>query len=161
MRFRFELSRRYLLGPLVLFTACGPDVSAETWPAQIRLTRSRADTEAVGTDSRPSSQQTLRNLATARGFEIGVAVRDTPFVRDPLYRQVLTAQYNSIGTEDATDFGPIHPGPTTYAFANADALVAFAQANGMRFHGHTLIWGSWIPNWVTKGNYTRASCTRS
>jgi endo-1,4-beta-xylanase len=112
-----------------------------------------ADTSTV-TISVPGAT-TLRQLATARGFEIGVAVRDTPFVRDPLYLQTLTAQYNSIGTEDATDFWPIHPAPTTYAFANADALVAFAQANNMKFHGHTLIWGSWIPTWVTSGNYTR------
>ena len=109
------------------------------------------------TISTPPLAQTLRALATARGFEIGVAVRDSPFVKDPQYKAILTAQYNSINTEDATDFWPIHPGPNQYNFGPADALAAYAQANGMKFHGHTLIWGSWIPTWVTSGGYSRDS----
>jgi endo-1,4-beta-xylanase len=27
----------------------------------------------------------------------------------------------------------------------------------MKFHGHTLIWGDWIPTWVTSGGYSRDS----
>jgi endo-1,4-beta-xylanase len=103
----------------------------------------------------PLPAQTLRALATARGFEIGAAVRDTPFVRDPDYRALLSAQYNSIGTEDATDMYTIFARPMTYDFARADRLVAYAQAQGIPIHGHTLIWGSFIPGWITSGNYSR------
>jgi GH35 family endo-1,4-beta-xylanase/uncharacterized protein YjdB len=95
---------------------------------------------------------TLRALATARGFSIGAAVRDSAFSRDAQYRQTLVTQYNSIVPEDATDFLPIHPGATQYNFAAADALVNFAQANGMAFHGHHLVWHAWIPTWVTTGH---------
>ena len=103
------------------------------------------------------SALTLRQLASARGFQIGVAVRDSALSRDAAYAQLLAAQYNSIVPEDATDFWPIHPAPATYNFGPADALMSFAQAHGMTFHGHTLIWGSWIPTWVTSGGYSRDS----
>lgn len=105
---------------------------------------------------------TLRSLATARGFELGVAVENpdgsfgAPLAGDTLYRQTLVRQYNSIVIKDATDFAPIHPGVTTYSFANADSLVAYAQAQGIPVHGHTLIWGQWIPGWVTGSSYTQA-----
>ena len=85
-----------------------------------------------------------------------MAVRDSPFVKDPQYKAILTAQYNSISTEDATDMYTIFAQPNVYNFAKADALVAYAQAEGIPFHGHTLIWGSCIPGWITSGNYTRA-----
>ena len=97
---------------------------------------------------------TLRQLASARGFQIGTAVRDTAFSKDAAYRQVLSTEYNSIVPEDATDFWPIHPGANQYSFAAADALVSFARANDITIHGHSLVWYSWIPTWVTGGGYT-------
>ncbi len=112
----------------------------------------KADTSGVTVTA--VSAPTLRLLASARNFAIGAAVRDSAFRNETLYRQTLVTQYNSIVPEDATDFWPIHPGPTQYAFANADTLVAFAQANGMAIHGHSLVWYSWNPTWVTNGGYT-------
>jgi endo-1,4-beta-xylanase len=102
------------------------------------------------------SATTLRSLATARGFSIGAAVRDTAYSRDAQYRQTLLAQYNSIVPEDATDFYEIHASASGYNFAPADALVSFAQANGMAFHGHSLVWYRAIPTWVTAGGLTDA-----
>lgn len=122
--------------------------------------RARSTVESSLTDAATigvtAPAPTLRSLATARGFLIGAAVRDSAFSRDAQYRQTLVSQYNSIVPEDATDFWPIHPGPTQYNFAPADSLVAFAQANGMTFHGHSLVWYAWIPTWVTGGGYSDA-----
>jgi endo-1,4-beta-xylanase len=96
----------------------------------------------------------LRVLASARNFLIGAAVRDTALAREPLYRQTLATHYNSVVPEDATDFWPIHPHQNTYAFSRADSIVDFAQANGMAFHGHTLVWYSWNPTWLLNGGFT-------
>jgi endo-1,4-beta-xylanase len=35
-----------------------------------------------------------------------------------------------------------------YAWADADYLADFAQANGIRVHGHCLVWHSSLPNWI-------------
>jgi endo-1,4-beta-xylanase len=54
-------------------------------------------------------------------------------------------------------FGLIHPQPTVYRFADADSLAAFARSHGMQFYGHTLLWHSQQPDWLTAGAPTRAS----
>jgi endo-1,4-beta-xylanase len=149
--------------PAVTYSATGGTITAGglytagTTPGTFQVIATqqggpRADTSSVTVTA--VSAPTLRLLASARNFAIGAAVRDTPFTREPLYRQTLATQYNSIVAEDATDFWPIHPGPSQYAFGRADSLVAFAQANGMAMHGHSLVWYSWNPTWVTNGGYT-------
>src|SRR5262249_57938531 len=57
--------------------------------------------------------------------------------------------------ENAMKFDAIHPAQSTYNFTDADALVAFAEANNMAVRGHTLVWHSQIPGWLTGGNFTR------
>jgi GH35 family endo-1,4-beta-xylanase len=43
-------------------------------------------------------------------------------------------------------------------FSTADAIVAFAAANGQQVHGHTLAWceDAWLPAWLTERGWTRA-----
>jgi len=98
----------------------------------------------------------LRLLASARNFRMGAAVVATALATDAAYAATLAAQYNSLTPGNEMKFAVIHPGPTQYAFSGADQLVNFAQANGMAIHGHTLVWGSAIPSWVTGGSFSKA-----
>ena len=60
--------------------------------------------------------------------------------------------------ENVMKFDQIHPRPDTdpnpYNFAGADALVAFAKTHNMKMRGHTLVWHSQQPAWVTRGHLT-------
>ena len=51
-------------------------------------------------------------------------------------------------------FGPIQPGPETFAFERPDALVEFARTHGMRVRGHTLVWHSQNPPWLARGSFS-------
>lgn len=42
----------------------------------------------------------------------------------------------------------IFRGPGDYDFSDGDAIVAYAKENGMRVHGHTLVWHQSIPGWL-------------
>ena len=44
--------------------------------------------------------------------------------------------------------GPIHPEEGRYNWAGADAIVAFAQENGLKVRGHNLCWHTQAPKWM-------------
>jgi endo-1,4-beta-xylanase len=54
----------------------------------------------------------------------------------------------------------LHPEPDRYDFNEGDALVTFAQKNGMGVYGHALVWDLQLPTWVTEANYTRQEWTQ-
>src|SRR5579859_2630211 len=103
---------------------------------------------ALAADSGP--QPALKDLARAKGRWIGTAVAVAPLADDGAYRQFLASQFDAVTPENAMKFANVHPraGPEGYDFSQADAVVDFAQANGMRVRGHTLVWHNQLPAWV-------------
>lgn len=96
----------------------------------------------------------LRSLAEERGILIGTAVSASQLgIRD--YAQTLSREFNIITTENALKFEPVHPSRDLYTFADADAIVSFAEANGMKVRGHTLVWHQQLPGWISQGTFTR------
>ncbi|WP_102193681.1 endo-1,4-beta-xylanase [Microbacterium aurantiacum] len=70
------------------------------------------------------------------------------------YQQVLGAQFSSLTPENDMKWDALRPAPDVYDFASADALVAYAQANHQQVRGHTLLWHSQNPAWVTEASTT-------
>ena len=99
--------------------------------------------------------QPLRDSADNRGLHIGAAVDMSPFRNEPIYAQTLGREFNMLVAENAFKFDALHTARNTYNFTNADALIAFAEANNMAVRGHALVWHSQIPGWLTSGNFTR------
>lgn len=97
----------------------------------------------------------LRTSATARGLFVGAAVNMAPFRSEPIYGDTLRREFNLVVAENAFKFDALHPARTTFNFTDADALVAFAEANHMAVRGHTLVWHSQLPSWLTGGTFTR------
>lgn len=82
-------------------------------------------------------------------FPIGVAV-STNDISNPAEAKLLLQQFNSITPENDMKMGPIHPQENVYNWKNADSIVAFAQAHGLRVRGHNLCWHEQTPNWIFK-----------
>src|SRR6267142_1782060 len=142
LRYRFPLA----LINKVATKSCKDHVMTITLLAVISLLH--ASTVLAQNDS-------LRVYAQQRGFYIGAAVSMTPFRNEGPYLDTLKREYNIIVAENAFKFTATHPAQNTYNFADTDALVTFAEANGMKIRGHTLLWHQQIPTWVTNGNFTR------
>jgi endo-1,4-beta-xylanase len=96
----------------------------------------------------------LRDLATDNQIWIGSAVSSNELLERP-YRDTLKREFNLLTPGNDMKWGPIHPQRNQYNFDPADAIVDFAESNGMDVHGHTLIWHNQNPNWLTDGNFTR------
>jgi endo-1,4-beta-xylanase len=115
-------------------------------------------TSMTDTESMPpvDTEKLLRGLADLHGFYVGTAVHTGAFSGgDESYRQVLKREYNILVAENLMKFSEIHPDPDRYDWTHADALVSFAEQNGMKVRGHTLVWHQQLPDWVTHGTWTR------
>src|SRR5262245_66526199 len=97
----------------------------------------------------------LRDSASARGLYLGGAAAMGPLRNEPIYAETLRREFNLVVAENAFKMDALRPSATTYNFTDADALMAFAEQNGMAVRGHTLVWHSQIPGWLTSGNFTR------
>jgi endo-1,4-beta-xylanase len=100
----------------------------------------------------------LRVLAERRGLKLGAAV-DRGFrysgADGVKFRAVLAREFSLLTPENDMKHERIHPARDVYRFEPADSLVAFAEANGMRVRGHTLVWHRQLASWLTSGSWTR------
>jgi len=81
-------------------------------------------------------------------FFMGVAVSASSIRGDEA--ALVRKQYNSITPENAMKMGVIHPEENRYSWKDADSIVSFAQANGMKVRGHNLCWHQQAPQWIFK-----------
>src|SRR5262249_52899131 len=80
----------------------------------------------------------LRPVTLPRSLSLGAAVAAGPLHTDPRYARALARELGVVTTENALKFGPLRPSRAAYRFDDADAIVAFAEASGLRVRGHTL-----------------------
>jgi endo-1,4-beta-xylanase len=88
-------------------------------------------------------------LKSSFSFPIGIAIVKER-LDDPIYGSMVSREFNRLSSESDMKFGNMHPEKDKWTFEKADAIVAFAEKNNMRVHGHTLIWAkdSVQPAWV-------------
>ncbi|PKQ43713.1 endo-1,4-beta-xylanase [Confluentibacter flavum] len=94
----------------------------------------------------PTPTATLKESAN---FPIGNIVSANRLSgTDTYFRTLLNKEFNSITAENDMKMGAMFVGPDTYDFSKGDAIVNYAKANGLRVHGHALVWHASIPNWL-------------
>lgn len=95
-----------------------------------------------------ASPTTLKD-AYADHFVMGAAL-NTQIIVQPEHpaRALVQRHFGSVTAANAMKWGPFNPEPGVHVFEHADALVAFAEANGMQVIGHTLFWHQQTPPWV-------------
>ncbi len=121
-----------------------------------RLAYGDAGCAAFGetSDGRP-----LKALARDRNLLFGTAADRDLLAEDQDYAKAVISECAMITPENSMKWERLRPTPETFSFDNADWLMDFAEANGIAFHGHTLVWHLQMPGWfedvVTKRNAER------
>ncbi|MBU9721780.1 MULTISPECIES: endo-1,4-beta-xylanase [Bacillaceae] len=79
-------------------------------------------------------------------FDIGAAIeRDQMFGR---HGEMLKKHYNMLVAENVMKPEAIQPEEGQFSWSRADAMLDFAEENGMKTRFHTLVWHSQSPNWM-------------
>ena len=106
-----------------------------------------------------STPASLRDAATSSGILVGAAVRPS-LLSESAYSATLAREFNLLEPEDALKWLALRPTQGTYDFSDADRLVRFAQAHGMKVRGHCLVWDHNNPDWLTHGRFTPTQLSR-
>ena len=91
----------------------------------------------------PPEGERLRVLAAQNwDLRIGASHRVRPwtFADSAAYSDVIALEFSSLSPGGEMKWPALQPSPGVYDWDDADRQVAFAQANGMTVHGHTLVW---------------------
>jgi endo-1,4-beta-xylanase len=92
---------------------------------------------------------TLREIAEVRGLEFGSAL-SSRHLTEPDLISLVSSQCAGIVGEGEGKWASLRPNPGIYNFQPLDALATFAQNNGLRMRGHTLLWQDNLPAWLIK-----------
>lgn len=98
----------------------------------------------------------LATLAAEQGVWLGAGVDADALRNDAVYRDTLAREFRMITPGWVMKFRALCSRPHTYDFAEADRVVAFAEAHGLEIRGHTLVLNYDIPAWLAKGQNTQA-----
>ncbi|GLW64097.1 beta-xylanase [Actinomadura rubrobrunea] len=100
-----------------------------------------------------AAEPTLGELAAAKGRYFGSAT-DNPELSDAPYVSILSSEFTSITPGNAMKWESTEPQRGRFDFAKGDEIVELAQRNGQQVRGHTLVWHSQLPSWVSDGGFS-------
>ena len=91
---------------------------------------------------------TLGAQAAATGRYFGTAVA-AGRLGDSTYVSILDREFNMITPENEMKWDTTEPSRGNFNFGPADQIVNHALAHGQRMRGHTTVWHSQLPSWVS------------
>jgi endo-1,4-beta-xylanase len=97
-----------------------------------------------------NASDSLRSLAADIGLRIGSAIIPQD-IETPSFAAIASSQFSVVTPGNAMKWEVVEPTEGTFDWSQADQLVAFAKANHQLVRGHTLLWHSQLPTWLTAG----------
>jgi endo-1,4-beta-xylanase len=98
--------------------------------------------------SASAADDTLGSAAAAKGRYFGTAVAAN-HLGESAYAGTLDREFTSVTPENEMKWDATESTRNTFTFGAADQIVSHAQGRGMQVRGHTLVWHSQLPSWVS------------
>jgi len=111
-----------------------------------------------GNPAAHAASGTLGAAAADSGRYFGTAVAAGK-LGDSTYSGILDREFNMITPENEMKWDTTERSRGSFNFGPADQIVSHAAAHGQRMRGHTLVWHSQLPGWVS--SITDAGTLRS
>lgn len=101
--------------------------------------------QAAGSPAEPS----LKQVAASSGLLVGSAISNRQ-INEAAFAELIAKQCSIVVPENDMKWKALRPAPHKFDFSRADALVAFADTNGIKVRGHNLCWHEALPDWFSK-----------
>ncbi|KAI0686155.1 glycoside hydrolase superfamily [Earliella scabrosa] len=88
----------------------------------------------------------------AKGKKFFGTCSDSNRFNNPTGSAVTIREFGQVTPENSMKWDATEPSRGSFNYGNADALVNYATQNGMQIRGHTLVWHSQLPGWVSQIN---------
>lgn len=95
-----------------------------------------------------AADPTLPQLAEAKGRYSGGEITAN-LLSNPTVTNLAGTQFDMITPGNEMKWDTTEPSRGNFNFGPGDQIVAFAQSKAMRVRGHTLVWHSQLPGWVS------------
>jgi endo-1,4-beta-xylanase len=97
-----------------------------------------------------SERDIIKGLKDVSDFPIGSAFSLRQLIKDEKLHKLQVDNFNSITAGNDMKMRNIAKVKGEYNFVQADMMLAYAEKNNQRLFGHTLIWHSSTPDWVSE-----------
>ncbi|TRM58124.1 glycoside hydrolase family 10 protein [Schizophyllum amplum] len=97
----------------------------------------------------PRQLSGLNDLFVAKGKLFWGNIGDSNTLSISSNTEVLTSEFGALTPENSMKWESIEPTQGSFSFTGADALVDFANSNCLMVRGHTLVWHSQLPAYVS------------
>ncbi|KAL4886848.1 endo-1,4-beta-xylanase C [Aspergillus karnatakaensis] len=100
----------------------------------------------------PRQSSSLNDAIVAAGKQYFGTASDQALLQNSQNEAIVRSQFGAITPENSMKWDSIEPSQGSFNFAQPDYLVDYATQNGQLIRGHTLVWHSQLPSWVSNIN---------
>jgi endo-1,4-beta-xylanase len=118
--------------------------------SQVQRNPAARDTagDAINREAGVDAQAPLKEHAAAKGLLYGAACEFSVLSTNASMVAAYEQECAIVVPANELKWGRLRPSRDRFDFSEGDWLADFAQAQGMQFRGHTLLWDRYNPQWL-------------